>query len=253
MSARAGACSAAIALLAAGCASVEPARVRAGGPPRLGTVVLAAPDVAVRSVGLGSSRPDEEATGEARQRVRAAVEGVLREKGLVVLGPEVPWREEAGAQRALLLLAIEAGLAECRPAAAPACRETFDHGVGSLDGVLPPGADALLVVRGTDQLTTPGRAALSALLWPLEIVLEVAAAAGGAGGPLALWPAPSATHLTAALLDGEGTLLWWRALDGSSCCDLRDPAQAESSIRSLLEGIPSPGAAPAPPAAPDPG
>ncbi len=239
-----GGASGALAMLLAGCVAAHPPLVRTGtSQPRVRAVALPDPDLEVIRLGVGWSGNDPEMTETSRGIVRAAVEKELAARGLAVVPMDLAWRAGPLAEPALLLDAIADALAECRRGMEQACRDLSWHGVGSLEDVLPAGADAVLVVLGSDEVSTGGRIAAAALVLSLEIAILVGIGFLG-GGITTGWPGgifvpEAATRLSAALLARDGELLWWGAVDGQSCCDLRTSGGAQGSVRSLLRGIPA--------------
>lgn len=102
----------------------------------------------------------------------------------------------------------------------------FDHSVGPLDDVLAPQeADALLVITAYDQISTFGRKALTAIGKITSLLF---------GEP----PPEGATFLTMALLDRDGTVLWYGELEDRGGYDLRKRGSAAKAVRAVLETFP---------------
>jgi hypothetical protein len=108
----------------------------------------------------------------------------------------------------------------------------FDYSLGSEMSGLAAGADAVLLIRGTEQKATGGRKAVQTTVAILSI----------ATSPLTrsiIIPEGSGGVLSAALIDAKtGDILWYkRAVDAS---DLETPDGTLKSIRQLLSDFPPP-------------
>jgi hypothetical protein len=102
----------------------------------------------------------------------------------------------------------------------------FEYSVGSLDRIAERhGVDALLVLTGYDEISTYGRRALIAIGKITGILF---------GRP----PATGATVLTIGLLDRDGTVLWFGALEDRGGYDLRRRGSAGEAVRKVLETFP---------------
>ena len=110
----------------------------------------------------------------------------------------------------------------------PTKLERFDYSLGPLPRLgEAAGADTLLFVSASDEISSGGRVALNFL-----IVVMAAA-----GGTVAI-PAGGATVITAALVDTKtGDLLWFTARGSSGAHDLREPASADSLVADTFEEL----------------
>ncbi len=89
-------------------------------------------------------------------------------------------------------------------------------------------ADAFILVRGSDEISSAGRKALQG-------ATMIAAAALG----VIVIPQPGFTMVSMALVDAnDGTLLWHALHRGRGGTDLREPASAASMVRAALADFP---------------
>ncbi len=103
----------------------------------------------------------------------------------------------------------------------------FDYAVGSLDSILSGNkADGLLIVSGSDEISTSGRKAL-------RVVQAI--------NPFAQAQMSGVTFIEAALVDRKGNILWWESFANSGGYDLRDPNSAGKFVTELLDRFPGGG------------
>jgi hypothetical protein len=113
---------------------------------------------------------------------------------------------------------------------APVPTASFNFSVGSVDRILEAaGADALLIVGGTDEIFTTDRKVLS--------VISLVASAALTGQ--AVMPSSGEAHISAGLIARDGTILWWNFLGDAEIGDLRKPEGVEATIRRLLGSTPA--------------
>ncbi len=107
----------------------------------------------------------------------------------------------------------------------------FDYSLGAETANLKiPDADALLLVKGLDQISSAGRKTL-------QTTAALAAAAVG----VILIPEMGSTILSAALVDARtGDIVWYNFDRASGTFDLRDPASASVFVKNLFSRFPSP-------------
>lgn len=106
--------------------------------------------------------------------------------------------------------------------------DNFDYSLGMEVNKLAGQADALLVVRAEDHISTEGRKALQAA----SVIL-------GALVGVVMVPAGGATMVSAALIDARsGSLLWYNWIGSGGGYDLREAASTNSLIKGLLVDFP---------------
>ena len=89
-------------------------------------------------------------------------------------------------------------------------------------------ADALLIVKGFDQISSSGRQAV-------QVGTIIAAAALG----IVVIPQGGITAMNVALVDARsGDILWYVSLRSSGGHDLRDPSSASAFVKNILTGFP---------------
>jgi len=105
--------------------------------------------------------------------------------------------------------------------------KSFDYSIGPIDTILARyGCNALIVVYGTDEISTSGRKALMAL-----------GTIAGAFTGTVLVPMGGMTTVNFALIDANGNILWYtsRAEGGY---DLRKPESALKLINHVIADYP---------------
>lgn len=113
------------------------------------------------------------------------------------------------------------------PGLFPAKKTNFDYTVGPIDNIVGrAGVDALLVVRGVDEISTSGRKAMQTL----------GILAGAAVGVIAT-PNMGRTFLIVSLIDRSGDLLWFNAPGGAGGYNLREPESVSKLVGRSLAGF----------------
>jgi hypothetical protein len=107
----------------------------------------------------------------------------------------------------------------------PAKKSNFDYTLGSIDNLLEPaGADALLLIRGIDEISSEGRKAMQ------TFGVLVGLAAG-----VVVTPNMGKTVMIVGLVDRSGDLLWFNIRGGSGVYNLRDPESVTKLVSQSLE------------------
>jgi len=196
------------------------------------TIGILKPDVKIFEItsgGVKELRP--EWCDEACGLVKGAVAAEFRRFGyeLKEIDPAADSEEEV---REMLALheAVVAGIlphAYDGPGLFPAKKTNFDYPVGPIDNILrPAGADALLVVRGVDEISTSGRKAMQTL----------GILAGAAVGIITT-PNMGKTFLFLSLIDRSGDLLWFNVQGGAGGYNLREPDSVAKLVAGSLAGF----------------
>jgi hypothetical protein len=106
--------------------------------------------------------------------------------------------------------------------------QPLTYQVGRIDRIANAlGTDAVLFLFVRDQYSTGGR----------KTVMAIAMIAGAAAG-VAIAPAMGVTVSSAALVDRDGTVLWFNEL-GAAGLDLRDASHAAAWAKRLMAGFPT--------------
>lgn len=109
----------------------------------------------------------------------------------------------------------------------PAKTENFDYTIGQIDALLEPvGADALLLIRGTDEISSTGRK-----------TMQTFGILAGAALGVVMTPNMGMTMVIASLVDRSGDILWFNIRGGSGGYDLRDPESAAKLASQSLDGF----------------
>jgi len=225
-------------IVVAGTAGAEEATFRA--PPDLaqrmkdvGKIALLLKEVEVVEILSGGVRePRPEWGTDARGKVEAAIAAEFRRLGyeLDALPPPPEGDDEF---RSILSLygAVTGSVlrhAYDGPNLFPEKKTRFDYTVGAIDNVLrASGADAMLVVHASDEVSTSGRKAMQTLG-------IVAAAVVG----VVVTPNMGQTRLMVGLLDRSGDLLWFNLRGGRGGYDLRDPESVSKLVSLSFAGFP---------------
>ena len=108
-------------------------------------------------------------------------------------------------------------------------KTNFQYSLGAETAKLATtGADAFVIVKGIDQISSPGRQAV-------QLGTMIAAAVVG----IAVVPQGGITAMNAALVDARsGDILWYVSLRSPGGHDLRDPASVSAFVKNLLTGFP---------------
>lgn len=113
------------------------------------------------------------------------------------------------------------------PGLFPAKKTNFDYTVGPIDNIVGlAGVDALLVVRGVDEVSSSGRKAMQTF----------GILAGLAVGIVAT-PNMGKTLLFVSLIDRSGDLLWFNINGGAGGYNLREPESAAKLVAKSLAGF----------------
>jgi hypothetical protein len=107
----------------------------------------------------------------------------------------------------------------------PTKQTDFDYTLGPIDNLLEPaGADALLLIRGVDEISSEGRKAMQ------TFGVLVGLAAG-----VVVAPRMGQTLVIVGLVDRSGDLLWFNIRGGSGGYNLRDPESVSKLVSQSLE------------------
>ena len=108
----------------------------------------------------------------------------------------------------------------------PQKHKNFDYTVGPIKKLLDPhGVDAVLLLHGFDEISSGGRKALRALSMVTGLLTGVQMRAG-------------VTGISAALVDKNGTVLWYNIKTDEGGYDLRNPGSARGMLKSILSDFP---------------
>lgn len=107
----------------------------------------------------------------------------------------------------------------------PTKQTNFDYTLGPIDNLLEPaGADALLLIRGLDEISSEGRKAMQ------TFGVLVGLAAG-----VVVTPRMGQTVVIVGLVDRSGDLLWFNIRGGSGVYNLRDAESVSKLVSQSLE------------------
>jgi len=196
------------------------------------TIGILSPDVKIFEItsgGVKELRP--EWCDEACGLVKSAVTAEFRRFGYELKAID-PGKDSEGEVREMLALheAVVAGIlrhAYDGPGLFPAKKTNFDYTVGPIDNIVrPAGADALLMVRGIDEVSTSGRKAMQTL----------GILAGAAVGIITT-PNMGKTFLFVTLIDRSGDLLWFNVQGGAGGYNLREPDSVSKLVDRSLAGF----------------
>lgn len=110
----------------------------------------------------------------------------------------------------------------------PEKKKNFDYSIGSIEGILQKyGSDALILVYGSDEISTAGRKALQA----------VAIIAGSFTGTV-IMPRSGITSVSVALIEKSGTILWYCMKSSEGGYDLRKPESTSKLMKAVLSDFP---------------
>lgn len=114
------------------------------------------------------------------------------------------------------------------PYAFPHKIENFDYTVGPIDDILQElGADGIILVYSSDEISTGGRQALMA------VGMIVGAAAGTYAGPRA-----GLTTVNASIINRDGKIIWYSSKVTSGQHDLRKKESVDTLIQQLFLDFP---------------
>lgn len=226
------------AIVVAGTAGAEEATFRA--PPdlaqRMKNVVKIAfhrPEVGIVEImagGVKEARPEWEVEG--RGKVQAAIVAEFLRLGYELQELQPPLESDDEFRSILSLYGAVTGSvlrhAYDGPNLFPGKKARFDYTVGPIDNVLrASGADALLVIHASDEISTSGRKAMQTLG-------VLAAAVVG----VAVTPNMGVTRLMVGLLDRSGDLLWFNLRGGKGGYNLLDPESVSKLVSLSFAGFP---------------
>jgi len=196
------------------------------------TIAMFRPDIKIFEISSGGVKELRQEWGEeGRGKMQAAFVEQFRQFGydLKILDPA---QDNSAELRETLLLYDDVVASVLRhayggPNQFPAKKTNFDYTVGPIDNILlPAGADALLLIRGTDEISTSGRKAMQTL----------AILAGAAAG-VAVTPNMGRTAVIVGLLDRSGDVLWFNIRGGSGGYNLMDAESVSKLVSQSLENF----------------
>jgi len=202
------------------------------------TVMILPAVVHVEALSAGGVHEEqEEWSRQAERNVITAIEEQLKAKsGLQIeyLSPDsLPQETKANlAETQALFDAVNISILlhtyGPEPMRFPDKVNNFDYSLGMEVNKLAGQADALLIVRAEDHISTESRKAL-----------QVASVVLGALVGVVVVPAGGTTVASAALVDAQnGSLLWYNWIGSSGGYDLREAASTNSLIEGLLVNFP---------------
>lgn len=108
-------------------------------------------------------------------------------------------------------------------------RKYFDYSLGPIDKILRKyNADALIIVWGTDEISTSGRKALA-----------VAGIAVGIFTGIPVVPRSGVAAISIALVDSTGTVIWYSIRGSQGGYDLRDYESCAQLVKDILSDFPN--------------
>lgn len=195
------------------------------------TTAVLSPHVTLRSYSAGGIREERDEWNNLARTVIADYIASLPDNDFVLIDEleNDPEFEDEITEIRDLYRAIELNM-QAFGHLLPAARQMPSYSVGSVDRLLEAAnADALLVVYGVDDIFTSGRQAL-------VLVSLVASAYLGGGGVIGADAGES--HISAALIGRDGTILWHRMLNQGQLSDLRTEEGVAKTLRVLFESFP---------------
>lgn len=229
-------------LLFAGCASVSPYRAHPSLEERgkvIKTVVVLPPRVEVFQLTAGGIKEKmDEWSAEAKKNVMTAIEGELTGRPGLLIKPlsedSLPREVESDLEETQALFdAVNASIifhTYGPPEQLFSDKiKGFDYSLGQeVEGLRILEADALLLVRGVDHISTEGRKAL-----------QTGAVLLGALVGVVVVPRGGVAAVSIALVDAHsGSILWYNFKGSAGGHDLRDPTSAASLVKGLLKDFP---------------
>lgn len=110
----------------------------------------------------------------------------------------------------------------------PEKKKNFSYSIGSIEKILKKhGVEALMIIYGSDEVTTGGRKALIAF---------GALATIATGVPVV--PRAGITTMDVALVDSSGTILWYMGKRSGASHDLRNPEDATTFVEDIFSDFP---------------
>jgi len=218
-----------------GCASVAPHRAHPEFERRSQDIKgagLLSPDIKIYELTAGGVRElKDDWCAKGKENVQGALIQCLRERPLEIkpIALEKRLEEEMEDVYALYRAVNTSILSHTYGQFTfPEKMKSFDYSIGSVEQISKTyGADALIFVYGSDEISTTGRQAL-----------QVLGAVAGAFTGVAVIPRSGITVLSVAVVDPSGVILWYNIKGGQGSHDLRNPESAASLVRDLLSGYP---------------
>jgi hypothetical protein len=202
---------------------------------RLGTLALVRPDVTVYEVSAGGvDEPIREWTESAIARVTAALTSSLATRGITLRPLSAPVEATGEVEEVRRLYeAVGTSIlmhAYPTPLAYPAKVARFDYSLGDLCAILAPGeADGLLLVVGSDRVSSGGRKAAVAVGTAIGLLLGAVPTSVGGTAVLNL-----------AIVDRDGTVLSFTR-GGGTGYDLRNPESVARLVEQAVADLPARG------------
>lgn len=191
------------------------------------TAGLIQPDIKVYELSAGDVeelRDDWSAT--AKENVtKALIEG-LKKKGITIKLINSSSQEIEDISS--LFVAVNAAILNYTydPYPLPDKARNFYYSVGPVDKLLSEHrVDALILLRGFDEISTSGRKALRAISVVTSVITGSAKRAGY-------------TALNLALVDKGGNIIWFNNITDEGGFNLRDPESANECINKLISNFP---------------
>lgn len=207
--------------------------------PQLKKITLLPPRIDVFEIGAGGvlEKMDDWSESGAQNVLKAFESELGRRNGLefnslaaATLPEELKVELE---QTQLLFDAVSASVAlhvyGPQPLRFDEKKTNFQYSLGAETAKLATtGADAFVIVKGSDEISSPGRQAV-------QLGTIIAAAALG----IAVIPQGGITAMNAALVDARsGDILWYVLLRSPGGHDLRNPSSASAFVKNILTGFP---------------
>lgn len=212
---------------------------------RIGTVTLLPPQVEVFYLETGGVREKrDEWSDQAKKNISVATEEGVSDRITFKIKslPESHLSDEVKSEieetYALFDMVSFSILLHTYPQAGVLFEEkvkNFEYSLGEeVKRLKVEGADALLLLSGSDHVWSEGRKGLQAF----AVLLGLGAAAGT--GVMVIPVLGGGTQITAALLDAHsGTILWYNRVAAGAGYDLRDRESATELVKKLFEGFPT--------------
>jgi hypothetical protein len=217
-----------------GCQTVQegysPIPQRGGAFDGIHTTAVLSPHITLRSYSAGGVREErDEWNAAARDAIAHYIGGLQSNEFVLIDGLEKDpaFRDEITDIRDLYKT-VELNAQVFGPIL-PAARQPDHYSLGSVDRILEAAdADALLVIYGVDDIFTSGRQAL--------VLIGIVAAAYLGGGVMGADAGES--HISAALIARDGTILWHSMLSQDLISDLRTEDGVTKTLRRLFATFP---------------
>lgn len=238
------------ALVIAGCSPVPPLYSThpslAERAKEIRTVVLMPPTAEVFELDASEiSNMVDDWSAQARKHVAAALQQELKTKVVTAaraLSEEAPSKEDtSNFEETIALFDAIASTVDVHVRAAESAYifqdkiENFDYSLGrEVIGLTGGEGDALILVGGTDHISTGGRVAREIAKAVISLALRRIPFVGGIHVPQG-----GITEVNAALVDARtGAILWYKAIESKGGHDLREPDSAADLVKRLFEEFP---------------